>query len=86
MAVRLVLLRGAEVSAGFGGVGIAHPGRPLFACYEDGRCVAVGTAAEVAEAVGVTPGAVYSGVAPSRRGRGGRREYFRFYEDGGHED
>lgn len=68
--------------AGFGGAGIAHPRKPLFACYEGGRCVAVGTAAEVAEAVGVTPGAVYSGVAPSRCGRGGRREYFRFYEEG----
>ena len=74
------------MSAGFGGAGIAHPRKPLFACYEDGRCVAVGTAQEVAEAVGVTPGAVYSGVAPSRRGRGGRREYFRLCEDGGHED
>lgn len=46
MAVGLVLLRGAEVSAGFGGAGISHSGRPLFACYERGVCVAVGTAAK----------------------------------------
>ena len=69
------------MSAGFGGAGIAHKGKPLFACYEGGRCVAVGTAQEVADAVGVKESAVLCGVTPSRGGRHARRQYFRFYEE-----
>lgn len=63
-----------------GGPVTTHKGKPLFACYEHGRCVAVGTAQEVADAVGVKESAVLCGVTPSRGGRHARRQYFRFYE------
>ena len=49
-----------------GGPVTTHKGKPLFACYEHGRCVAVGTAQEVADAVGVKESAVLCGVTPSR--------------------
>ena len=64
-----------------------HPGKPLFACYERGVCVAVGTAQEVADAVGVSRSTVYGAVAPSRNvPRRKWREYYRFYEEDDHED
>jgi hypothetical protein len=75
------------MSAGvFGGPHIAHPGKPVYAAYVDGECVAVGTAVEVARAVGVKPKTVYCGCAPSRAARRqkemtkGSRVYFRDYE------
>lgn len=67
---------------GFGGAGIAHPGKPVYAAYVDGECVAVGTAKEVARRMGVKPSTIYCAVAPSRKSRSVNRvEYARFYEE-----
>lgn len=59
-------------------------GRSMFACYEDGRCAAVGTASEVADAMGVGEATVRTCATPSRHARRvgkklrGTREYYRF--------
>ena len=76
-----------EDEMSFGGAGIAHGKRPVYSAYLDGECVAVGTAVEVARAVGAKPSAVYCGCAPSRAARRqkemtkGSRVYFRDYEE-----
>jgi hypothetical protein len=71
-----------ESAEGFGGAGIAHPGKPVYAVYVDGECVAMGTAKEVARRMGVKPSTVYCAVAPSRNSRIVKRvEYARFYEE-----
>lgn len=76
-----------ESAEGFGGAGIAHPGKPVYAAYVDGECVAVGTAKEVARRMGVKPSTIYCAVAPSRKDRSvDRVEYARFYEEEEHED
>lgn len=74
------------MSGVFGGPHIAHPGKPVYAAYVDGECVASGTAAQVAHRMGVKPSAVYCGVSPSRAGKRKRVEYVRFYEEDEHED
>lgn len=71
------------MSAGvFGGPQTPPPGKPVFAAYVDGECVAAGTARQVAQRMGVKKSAVYCGVAPSRAGKRKRVEYVRFYEEG----
>lgn len=59
-----------------------HRGRPTYAAYRGDECVAVGTACEVAEAMGVKVKTVWCGVAPSRDGKPKRRAgYYRWYEE-----
>ena len=67
---------------GFGGRQ-HHKGRlhPTYAVYRGDEIVTAGSAREVASAMGVTVGNVYSMCAPSRQHGGGRVRYVRYYEE-----
>lgn len=74
-------MSGAE-GRGFGGAQ-PHKGRlhPTYAAYRGDEIVTAGSAREVAEAMGVTVGSVYSMCAPSRQHGGERVRYVRYYEE-----